>query len=166
MNKKIKLIESSMNELQELIDNCIMYLFDIDEITEDPFGGLQILLNNQSSIIDLLKKFKEKKMDDKELDEKKPKKRFVVVTTDINRRGVFAGYLVSHKKDIVVLTDAHMAVYWSDETRGVLGLANLGPQAGSRITPVVPRLEVDGVTAVIDCTDAAMKLWQVAPWHK
>lgn len=94
----------------------------------------------------------------------KKAKRFVVVTTDKDRSGVFGGILESHNGTDAVLKDARMAVYWSAETRGVLGLASIGPQSGSRITPAVPRIELNGVTSVIDCTDAAKEAWEDAPW--
>jgi len=55
----MKHVESGIDELQELIDKYDTV--DLDEITEDLLGGLQILLNNQSSILELLKKLKEKK---------------------------------------------------------------------------------------------------------
>ena len=94
----------------------------------------------------------------------KQKTRFVVVTTDKDRRGVFGGELVSHEGDRVVLRNAHMAVYWSAETKGVLGLASIGPQKGSRITPPVPRIALDGVTAVMDVTTEAVARWRAEPW--
>jgi len=90
--------------------------------------------------------------------------RYVVVTTDKDRRGVFLGILEKQENDVVVLRDAQMAVYYAPETHGVLGLASIGPQKGSRISPIVPRLEVDGVTAVMDCTDEAVKKWREQPW--
>ena len=89
---------------------------------------------------------------------------FVVVTTDHTRRGVFAGDLVSHEGDVVVLENAQQCVYWSRETRGVLGLASKGPQEGSRIGPPVPSIKIDGVTAVIEATTEARKLWESQPW--
>lgn len=94
------------------------------------------------------------------------RKRFVVVTTDKDRRGVFGGYLESWDQDkaIAVLTGAHMAIYWSSETKGVLGLASIGPQEGSRITPAVPRIELNGVTSVIDCKEEAISEWIREPW--
>ena len=92
------------------------------------------------------------------------KKRMVVVTTDKDRRGVFMGKLKEHKGSDVVLINARMAVYWSKETKGVLGLASIGPQDGSRITPIVPKIELNGVTAVIDCTDKAVKQWNNVKW--
>lgn len=90
--------------------------------------------------------------------------KFVVVTTDFEKRGVFGGYLESKTGDIVVLSSAQNCIYWSAETRGVLGLASHGPQEGSRIGPPVPRIELNGVTAIIDCTEEAVKQWQLQPW--
>ena len=89
---------------------------------------------------------------------------YVVVTTDHNRRGVFGGVLEEHSDGKAVLTNAHNCVYWSAETRGVLGLAAKGPQPGSRIGPAIPRLEIDGVTAVMEATEEARKLWEAEPW--
>lgn len=91
-------------------------------------------------------------------------RKFVVVTTDKDRRGVFSGFLEKKDGDTVVLSDARMAVYWSEETRGVLGLASIGPQQGSKITPSVPSIELNGITSVIDCTKKAQKLWEDEPW--
>lgn len=92
--------------------------------------------------------------------------RFVVVTTDVNRRGVFAGVLESGDvaSGNVVLNQAQMAVYWSAETRGVVGLAANGPARGSRITPPVPTMELNGVTAILEATDAAQAAWRAQPW--
>jgi hypothetical protein len=92
------------------------------------------------------------------------KKRMVVVTTDKDRRGVFFGEYVSQQKDIVVLTNARMAIYWPQGVKGVLGLASVGPLDGSRISPVVPRIKLNGVTAIIDCTQEASTLWKAGPW--
>jgi len=91
-------------------------------------------------------------------------KRLVVVTTDKDRRGVFFGELVSEDESTAILKDAQMAVYWSAETRGVLGLASIGPQKGSRITPIVPRIRLNGVTAVMDTTQEAAEKWREQPW--
>ena len=94
----------------------------------------------------------------------KAQKKFVVVTTNKDRRGVFGGVLVSHNEDKVVLLDAQMAIYWSCETRGVLGLASDGPQKGSRITPAVPKITLNGVTAVMETTPTAERRWRKGPW--
>jgi hypothetical protein len=95
-------------------------------------------------------------------------KKYVVVTTGMDRRGVFGGMLESYDPDTgrAVLTEARMAVYWSRETRGALGLAAIGPQPGSRISPAAPRMELNGVTAVMDCTDGARALWEDGPWQQ
>lgn len=91
-------------------------------------------------------------------------KRIVVVTTDKDRQGVFCGELVSEENDVVELTNARMAVYWSKETRGVTGLASIGPQKGSRISPAVPKIKLNGVTSIMDCSAEAVKQWEAEPW--
>ena len=93
--------------------------------------------------------------------------RFVVVVTDIQRRTVFGGFFVSDDgQGRLVLRDAQNCHFWSKETRGVLGLAAHGPQKGSRIGPPVPRLEIDGVTTIIDATDEARVKWQEQTWSE
>ena len=94
------------------------------------------------------------------------KDRIVVVTTDKDRRGVFAGVLlVDNGAGRVVLADAQMCLFWSKETRGVLGLAAHGPAKGSRIGPVVPQIELDGVSSIIDMTPEAVEKWRAQPWN-
>lgn len=92
--------------------------------------------------------------------------RWVVVTTGL--RGVFFGRLAQNDLDLgserVVLTDAQMCIYWSKETRGVLGLASIGPQKGSRISAPVPELALLKVTSVTTCTEKAVEIWQSVPW--
>lgn len=89
---------------------------------------------------------------------------FVVVTTDNNRRGVFGGLLVQREGDTVMLECAQQCVYWSASTHGVLGLASVGPQKGSRIGPPVLSLSLNGVTSVSVATAEARKLWESQPW--
>ena len=93
----------------------------------------------------------------------KQKKRAVLVTTD--KRGVFFGYTDQPgDSTVVTLEQARMVVYWSAETKGILGLAASGPAKGSRVTPQVPKLTLQGVTAVGDCTEAAVKAMESVPW--
>ena len=94
------------------------------------------------------------------------KGRYVVVTTDHTKRGVFGGILQEHdpQSGRAVLTEARMCIYWSKETRGVLGLAAIGPQEGSRVSPAVPRIALEGVAAVMDATPAARERWEQGPW--
>lgn len=94
-----------------------------------------------------------------------PKKMPVVVTTD--KRGVFFGYLSGdNTKKTLTLDNPRMAIYWSADVKGVLGLAATGPTKGCRIGPEerVPRILVHGVTAVIECSPEATKAWEEAPW--
>jgi len=92
-------------------------------------------------------------------------KRMVVVTTDKDKRGVFFGQLIKNDtKGQVTLKDAQMAVYWSSQTLGVLGLASIGPQEGSKITPVVPQIDLFGVTSIMDATQKAVKEWRKERW--
>lgn len=104
-----------------------------------------------------------------ELDERSSKmaRRMVVVTTGEGRRGVFFGELV--EADIAagtcVLRSAQMAVYWSSETHGVVGLAAHGPQHGSRITPQAPLLELNGVTSIVNASAVAEEAWRAEPWE-
>lgn len=94
----------------------------------------------------------------------KPKHRPVLVTTE--HRGVFFGLLETQDDaaKTVTLTDAQMAVYWSADVNGVLGLAATGPSKSCRITPRVPRIVLQAVTAVIDATTEAEKAWRERPW--
>lgn len=85
------------------------------------------------------------------------------------KRGVFFGYSDETGDAIiargnVTLRSARMCMYWSAETKGVLGLAGIGPQKGSRIGPRVPELTCESVTAVIACSPEAAKTWESGPW--
>ena len=91
-------------------------------------------------------------------------KRPCVVTT--KHRGVFFGYLdgQSDTDTVLTLTDVQMCVYWSQDVKGVLGLAATGPSKNCRVTPAVPKMVLQGVTAVMDVTPAAVKAWGGRPW--
>ena len=91
-------------------------------------------------------------------------KRIVVVTTDSTRRGVFCGKLLSEKGDVVELANAKMAVYWCSDVKGVLSLAATGPCKGCRITPKIPKIKLNGVTSIMDCSDKAIKNWEKDTW--
>jgi hypothetical protein len=94
----------------------------------------------------------------------KAKKRFVVVTTDKERRGVFGGTLLTEKGSVVELENAKMAVYWSSNVKGVFGLAKTGPLKGCRISPAVPKIKLNGITSIIECTEEAVKNWGENIW--
>lgn len=86
----------------------------------------------------------------------------VIVTTA--HRGVFYGRLVEDTGENVTLEDARNVLVWSKATRGFLGLAQRGPQEGSRVGPKVPRLVIRGVTAMALCTPEAVQQWESEPW--
>ena len=90
------------------------------------------------------------------------KRRFVVVCTD--KRGVFGGYTTDSTVDPIILTDAQMCVYWSEDVRGVVGLAVDGPSKNCRITKPASKMECHGITAVFDCTKEAEDAWRSRPW--
>lgn len=92
------------------------------------------------------------------------KKTGLVITT--SHKGVFFGYGVDAPgaKEIK-LTDVRMCIYWPTSNKGVLGLAVSGPQSGSKVTQAVPAMTVKDVTAVMSCTDDAIKAWEKGPWN-
>ena len=86
----------------------------------------------------------------------------VVVTTA--HRGVFVGYTADPADaEIVRLERGRMVVYWSESTRGVVGLAAQGPGAGSRVSPPAT-IALRNVTSVIEATEAASAAWEEEPW--
>ena len=97
------------------------------------------------------------------------KKLPVLVCTD--RRGVFFGWVDPAAlegddwRKALTLTDCRMAVYWSVDVHGVLGLAVGGPTAACRITPAVGVHHVTGVHGVTECTKAAVQAWESEPWE-
>ena len=87
-------------------------------------------------------------------------KKFVLVTTEF--RGVFAGYMESREDRIVTLSSARNCIYWSEDMRGFLGLATMGPSDSCRIGSVSESVTLFGVTSITDCTDSACKKWGAA----
>ena len=93
--------------------------------------------------------------------------RAVVVCTA--KRGVFFGYTSESSEALIsrgngTLSRARMCTYWSADTRGVLGLAGIGPQKGSRIGPQVPELTFESITAVMVCSPKAIEAWESGTW--
>lgn len=91
----------------------------------------------------------------------------VLVTTNTDRRGVFAGQLEEFDRDrrFVVLSEARMVVKWSSDVRGVLGLCDKGPTEGCRISPATERIELDGVTSVSLVSEEAWERFEEEPWE-
>lgn len=85
----------------------------------------------------------------------------LVVTTE---HGAFFGYGDPAEAQHIRLANARMIVYWSADCRSVVGLAANGPTKGCRIGPAAPAMVVRNVTAIIECSDAAAKKFEEAPW--
>lgn len=85
----------------------------------------------------------------------------VLVCTD--KRGVVFGYTTNHEARPMKLTDARMCLYWSSDVGGVFGLAEKGPTKDCKISAAAPALTLEGVTAVFEVDDAAVKAWAKAP---
>lgn len=89
----------------------------------------------------------------------------VLVTTA--HRGVFFGYTSdpANAKEIS-LRRCRMAVQWSADCRGVLGLAAAGPTAGCRISPPADCESLRDITGIWTISEAAAQAWETAPWNK
>jgi len=91
----------------------------------------------------------------------------VLITTDKDKRGVFFGYIKEgdETKEELESFDVQMCVYWSEEVRGVLGLASGGPNKDCRVTAPVARGLIKGVTLVCECSPEAVLAWKAQPWR-
>jgi len=78
----------------------------------------------------------------------KNKNQPLVVTTE--HKGVFFGYGIPTENKTIRLERCRMAVYWSSDVKGVVGLAATGPTASCKIGPAAPALTLQGVTAVME----------------
>jgi hypothetical protein len=76
---------------------------------------------------------------------------------------VFFGYATDIDGDVIELRAARLAVYWSKETKGFMGLASTGPAKGSRIGPPA-NIKLRNITAVLEVSEAAVAAWEAAPW--
>lgn len=87
--------------------------------------------------------------------------KYVLVTTEY--RGVFAGEQDTYDEEArrITLKNVRCAIYWATKG-GFLELADVGPNESSKIGSVAPRVELHGVTSVVDCTEKAEKAWRSA----
>lgn len=94
------------------------------------------------------------------------KKIAVLITTDNTKRGVFMGFINPEDadKDTFVAEEVRMAVYWSTDVRGVVGLAANGPTKSCKISPAAKKAVLKGVTATLELSDEALKAWRKEPW--
>lgn len=87
----------------------------------------------------------------------------VLVTTA--HRGVFFGYATKTDGPIIKLCRARNCIYWPVANKGFLGLASMGPVDGAKIGPAAD-VELRDITCVAECSEEAVKAWEVAPWSK
>lgn len=89
-----------------------------------------------------------------------------LITTDNSKRGVFMGFIDPQDadKDTLTAEEVRMAVYWSKDVCGVVGLAAKGPTNNCKITPAAKKATIKGVTAVMELTDEALANWRKEPW--
>ncbi len=92
----------------------------------------------------------------------------VLITTDSTKRGVFMGFIdpKDADKETLEVYDVRMAVYWSADVKGVIGLAATGPTKDCRISEAAKKATLKGVTAVMELTDKALRAWEKEPWKK
>lgn len=90
----------------------------------------------------------------------------VLITTDSTKRGVFMGFIDSKDadKETIEAEEVRMAVLWSIDVKGVLGLAATGPSKNCRITAAAKKATLKGVTAVVEISEEALKAWRKEPW--
>lgn len=90
----------------------------------------------------------------------------VLITTDSSKRGVFMGFIdpADADKEILEAEEVRMAVYWSQDVRGVVGLAATGPTKDCRISKAAKKATLKGVTAVLEISDEALAAWRKEPW--
>lgn len=89
-----------------------------------------------------------------------------LITTDNTKRGVFMGFInpADSDKETIIAEEVRMAVYWSSDVRGVVGLASKGPSSKCRISPAAKKATIKGVTAVMELTKEAVAAWRKEPW--
>lgn len=90
----------------------------------------------------------------------------VLITTDNTKRGVFMGFIdPKHAdKETIEAEEVRMAVYWSSDVRGVIGLAAKGPTKNCKITGAAKRAVLKGVTATLEVSEEAVAAWRNEPW--
>ena len=87
----------------------------------------------------------------------------VVVTTEY--RGVFFGYAEDTSGDPIKLKRARCCLFWPASQKGFMGLASEGPHKDARVGPAVD-IELRKIASVLECTAAAAKAWEAAPWKR
>lgn len=88
--------------------------------------------------------------------------RAVIVTTE--HRGVFFGYATDTDGDQIALKRARLCVYWSQDMKGFMGLANIGPSKDCKIGPPAD-ITLRKITSVVEVKPEAVARWESGPWR-
>ena len=69
----------------------------------------------------------------------------VLITTDTTKRGVFMGFIdpADADKETLEAHEVRMAVYWSVDVKGVIGLAAKGPSKNCKISPAAKKATIN-----------------------
>lgn len=96
-------------------------------------------------------------------DPKAPQAKPMLVTTE--HRGVFQGDLESYDPvaRTAVLKQARCCILWRG-IKGFVALAFTGPGRSCRISPAGPRMTLEKVTSLTECTPEAVAEWQKEYW--
>lgn len=99
-------------------------------------------------------------------EKKEMKKIAVLITTDNTKRGVFSGFIDPNDvcNQTMIVEELRMAVHWSADMKGVLGLASMGPSKTCKISKAVKKATLQGVTATVELSDEALAKWRKEPW--
>ena len=89
----------------------------------------------------------------------KKKERAVIVTTA--HKGVFFGYAENTSGATILLKRAKLAIYWTADLRGFMGLASHGPSSGCTIGPAAD-IELRDITSVVEVSPEAVQRWEKA----
>jgi hypothetical protein len=92
-----------------------------------------------------------------------PQTKPVLVTTE--HRGVFQGDLESYDATTrtAIIRQARCVIRWAG-IRGFVALAATGPTSSCRISAAGPRMTLEKVTSVTECTPEAVAAFQKEPW--
>jgi hypothetical protein len=81
-----------------------------------------------------------------------------------SHRGVFFGYATDVDGETIRIARARNVFEWSSATRGVIGLAAIGPMPGSKVGPAAPALTLRNVTAVAECSAESVARFEAGTW--
>lgn len=98
------------------------------------------------------------------------KKQELAVLITTAHKGVFFGYTSEKPEEIIAakkvsLRAARNCIYWPASQRGFIGLASEGPHKEAKIGPSAD-ISLADVTSVANCTEEAVKAWELAPWNR